>query len=151
MNDPYFVSMGLLRDVRDDGTLWRVYKPDAKVHFTPVMAERLEGENARICLDREISWTLNLTPGRDYIISSMARLHYDTEIVRSGETESTLYAVEFYMVDWYGKLAKGIIDADTSGRWITTDELVGGVLEDGSTIDPIAVTLLNRSRILDGC
>ena len=151
MNEPYSVSMGLLRDVREEGTSWLTYRPEGKAHLTPVMAERLEGESWRGCLDREIAWSLNLVSGRDYIISSMARLHYDTEITRPHDSEPTMYTVEFYVVDWYGKLAKGLLDADPRCRWITTNDLVAGKLEDNSTIDPVVVTLLNKSRILDGC
>lgn len=92
---------------------------------------------------------LNLTANRDF--SSVARLHYDTEVQVSGEAEPTAYTVEFYVVEPYGSRVEKIVNDDPDCRWASTAELVSGTLADGSLFDQIQATPINRSGILLGC
>lgn len=142
-------SIGLIRDQREDGTRWLVHKPENREHYSLIQAERLGDESWRDCLDREITWLLELVSGRDYIISSVARLRFDTELAERGG--SVRYVVEFYVVDLYGSRGKQALDNDAACRWVRTAELTQGTLEDGKTVNPIHAVLLSRSGILVGC
>lgn len=144
-------AVGLIRRLTDDGAMWLVHKPQNKPHYTLVVGERLEGESGRVSLEREIAWTLKLESNRDYIISSVARLNYDTEFAKQGEQEATLFSIEFYIVELYGKLWPGILETNPVCRWVTTQELLEGTLADGTRFDPTICTLLNKAGVLVGC
>lgn len=144
-------SVGMTRRLTDDQVLWLVHKPQNKPHHSLVVGERLEGESGRISLEREINWALKLESNRDYIISSVARLNYDTEFAKQGEQDVTVFSIEFYIVELYGKLWPNILETNPTCRWVTTQELLEGTLPDGTTVDPTICTLLNKAGVLVGC
>jgi hypothetical protein len=144
-------SIGMIRKLTDDGALWLVHKPQNKSYYTLVVGERLEGESGRTSLEREINWALKLESNRDYIISSVARLNYDTEFAKQGEQEVTLFSIEFYIVELYGKLWPTTLETNIACRWVTTEELLEGTLADGAIFDSTVRTLLNRAGVLVGC
>lgn len=148
MSQTFIGSIGLIRDQRVDGTLWLVRKPDNRQHYSLIQAERVDDESWRDCLDREIAWLLELESGRDYLISSVARLRYDTEVEERNQI--VRYVVEFYIVDLYGSRGKQALDDDPSCRWVRTDELTSGSFDEGK-LSPSQTTLINRSGILVGC
>lgn len=116
--------------------------------YSFVMAERIEAESWRECLDREISWVLPVRRGKDYLISTMARLHLEETVYDSETAEEQHVAFEFYVVDPYGREGKATFSNLEDTRWLTNSELRSGQAEDGVEIDPQLTELLCRADIL---
>lgn len=116
--------------------------------YSFVMAERIEAESWRECLDRELSWVLPVRRGKDYIISTMARLHLEETVYDSVAAEEQNVAYEFYVVDPYGRQGKAAFTNLEDTRWLTNSELRAGQTGDGRAIDPELTELLVRADIL---
>ena len=112
------------------------------------MAERLENESWRECLDRELAWVLDLRRGKDYLISNMARLHYEEAVVEPGSDEPSRLEIEFYVVDPYGRAGREVFKRLPDSRWLSNDELRSGSCISGEAIDPWLVDLLRKADLL---
>src|SRR5690606_35600978 len=86
-----------------------------------LQAERLEKESYREVVDREVAWTLRLARGRDFIVSSAPRAHFQG-VIPQGNGEDVFYVAEFYVVDLFGSGAYSILVNDPANRWLTTEE-----------------------------
>lgn len=116
--------------------------------YSFVMAERIESESWRECLDRELSWVLPVRRGKDYLISTMARLHLEETVYDAETAENRHVAFEFYVVDPYGRPGKAAFSNLADTRWLTNPELRFGQAADGAKIDPELTELLSRADIL---
>ncbi|MFG0334448.1 MAG: hypothetical protein ACF8TS_13875 [Maioricimonas sp. JB049] len=110
-----------------------------------VYSERLEGESYRESIDREIAWTLRLQRKRDYIVSSVPRLHFQAPLEIPGQCTPVYYVVQFFVVDLYGQRAAGTLDADALNQWCRPAELREGRTTDGRAIAPGLHVLLART------
>lgn len=141
-------SVALIRHPEGKERKWLVKWVSASGWWTFVTAERIGNESWRECLDRELAWVFPLRRGKDYLISSMARLHLE-EIVCDSQTGEDLHvAFEFFVVDPYGRDARKTFDTLEGTRWVTTAELLGGNASDGTAIDPQLTELLLKADIL---
>lgn len=139
-------SIALLRHPEQLENLWLAHWPIGRSHFDFVTAERVEGESSRESLDREIAWILDLRRGKDYIISSMARLNLD---VPAEDTDDGPHGVvEFYVVDLYGKSGKASVELNKQLRWLTGEEVLSGATTDGKSVNPALVELLTRADVI---
>lgn len=145
---PDFVgSIALIRRVEDGKTKWLVRHHACSDTYKLVQADRLEEESFRECIDREISWSLSLERNRDYIISSVPRLHLEVQNRAPGEETGDILIVEFYVVDLYGRKAIEKL-ADESNHWVTGAELNLGVTGNGRAIDPLQQKLLAKADVI---
>ncbi len=145
--DKFVGSIALIRHPDRCEHLWpATWSADAR-HFDFVTAPRLEGESYRECIDREISWKLRLRRGRDYIVSSVARLHLDAPLQLPGEESETYFVVEFYVVDLYGGSARVTVDNNSDIRWLTSQELLSGQCCNGQQVNDRLVLLLQKADV----
>lgn len=141
-------SIALFRHPEQLEHLWLARWDSRRRQFDFVKAERLEHESFRECLDRELAWTLQLRRGKDYLISSMARLHLEAPLRLPNEDEDSLIEVEFYIVDFYGRAGRAVIEEDPATRWLSSDEVLSGVTADGKPVAPSLVTLLTKADVI---
>jgi hypothetical protein len=139
-------SIAMIRRFEDEKVLWLTRWHHTCQRLRLIRAPRLEHESWRECLDREIAWALQLRRGRDYIISRVPRLHFDTILE---QPHNCRYVTEFYVVDLYGRNGRTQACQDELNCWLSSDALLSGTSPDGRRIDEVDVELLNRSRILD--
>lgn len=126
--------------------MWLAYWHIGRAHFDFVTAERVEGESVRESLDREIAWLLDLRRGKDYIISSMARLNL--HLPKEAPDDEADGVVEFYVVDLYGKSGPASVELSNQLRWLTGEEVLSGRTTDGEAINPCLVELLARADVM---
>ncbi len=147
MNMNHFTgSIALLRHPQQLENLWLAHWDARRQHFDFVTAERLDDESFRECLDREIAWVLDIRRGKDYIISSQARLHLDIPV--ESDDVVTFYVGEFYIADLYGKAGRAMIEHNKELRWLTSDEVLSGQASDGAPVNPELVALLNKADVI---
>jgi len=139
-------SVALLRHPQQLENLWLTYWHAGRNFYDFVWTERLENESSRESLDREIAWLLNLRQSKDYIISSMARLHM--EIPSETSTSDTVSTVEFYVVDLYGKLGMASVELNRNLRWLTSEEVLSGQTTDRLNVNPWLVKMLTRADVI---
>lgn len=123
-------AIALIRRWFGEEPRWLVRLARAGREADLIEAPRLEGESFRESLDREIAWQLHLRSGRDYIISSVPRLHAETPCTRrlcSGEELTSLQIIEFYLVELFGAESRRVLDEDFAVQWWTDHELLHGV------------------------
>ncbi len=144
----FFGSIGMIRHPDQMEKLWLSIWDDRDQHYDFVFAEKIESDSFRECLDREIAWVLPLERKRDYLISSMARLHLEIALQLSSNSQPTSHVLELFVVDLYGKRALQAIDNNSSVRWLTTPEILSGITKGGQPISPRLVSLLRRADVL---
>ena len=137
-------SIALLRHPEQMERLWLAWWNRREDAWDFVTAERLENESFRECLDREIAWVLPLQRSQQYLISSVARLHLDL----SADEMETTCAVEFYVVDLYGRTAQEAVDSCDQLRWLSGSELLSGETADGAPVSPRLVKLLQKADVI---
>lgn len=135
---PFDGSIALFRKVQNDRSSWLGTWNNQHKEFRFVIANRLEKESYRECLSREIAWQLDLERDRDYLISSVARLHFATETA----------TIKFYVVDMYGKKVLKKLKQDTANRWLARHELVNQQTDDGRPICPELCELIFRADVI---
>ncbi len=141
-------SIALIRHPEQLERQWLAHWDRSAEQYEFVTAERLEQESWRECLDREIAWSLNLRRGKDYIMSSAARLHFEAQLPVPGNEEETVFVVEFYVTDLYGGAALGVLDRNPDTCWLSGHELLSGVTAEGKSVAPILVMLLTKADII---
>lgn len=139
-------SIALLRHPEHLEDQWLTYWDVGRKYYDFVTAERLDDESFRECLDREIAWVLDIRRGKDYIISSQARLHLDIPI--ESETDDTFFVVEFYIADLFGKSGRASVELNKQLRWLNSDEVLSGQTSDGVPVNPSLVELLNKADVI---
>jgi hypothetical protein len=140
-------SIGLIRHPKEVERLWLAVWDQQSAHFDFVFAERLENDSFRECLDREIAWTLPLRKGKDYLISSVARLHLDTAFSVAEQTNLMLYSIELFIVDLFGKMAAKSLANDPDMLWVSSEEVLGGQTNCGRKISPRLVSLIRKADV----
>ena len=148
MPQHFFASIALIRDAEHLEQRWFAFRDHPEGPYRFVVAERLQKESWRECLDREVAWTLQLNRGRDYLISSMARLHLEETIVDSMTQQEQEVTIEFYVVDSYGQSGRAALESHPDFRWVSNKELRAGMTDDGSLIDAWLVNLLRRADLI---
>ena len=137
MTQSQFVgSIALVRRWFGEEERWLARWNDREHVLDFVRAERLEGESYRESIDREVAWTLRLERNRDYIVSSVPRLHFQAPLEIPGHCMPVYFVVQFYVVDLYGQRATHALDADASNRWCRPVELKVGRTAEGRPIAP---------------
>lgn len=139
-------SIALFRHPERLENQWLAYWNVGRKFYDFVTAERLDDESFRECLDREVAWVLDLRRGKDYVMSSQARLHLDLPV--ESESDDTVLGVEFYIVDLYGKSGRASVELNKQLRWLNSDEVLSGLTSDGERLNPSLVELLNKADVI---
>ncbi|MCG6154858.1 hypothetical protein [Rubinisphaera margarita] len=148
ITESFFGSVALVRHPEEDEKRWLTLWNERRGQHEMIAANRLEQESFRECLDREIAWQLDLRRGKDYIISSMARLHIEQELELPGDSVAQPYIIEFFVTDPYGKTANAALEEQSNTRWLKATEILDGKTETGEPVDPRLVYLLDRFELI---
>ncbi len=122
-------SIGLLRTAIDDREHYWVRR-DCSGRYALPMGQQLEGESFRETAEREIGWTFGLERGREFIVSSVPRLHYGTSLTDDAG-EKFEYGIEFFVADTYGRRVRKALEADERNVLVDAATLLDGGLADG--------------------
>ncbi len=165
-------SMALLRrsvassdpgDPSAETSEWLLRRHGCSDTFRFLLAERLEQESFRDCLERELVWQLGLTRGKGYLISSVPRLHYEarltapraaaaTEEPSDPATESPpgsrLWVIQFFLVELVGRSAVQVIDQDPENAWFSSPAVLAGGAS-GRQIDRLHRQLIEVSGVVN--
>lgn len=124
----YQSGIALMRNWKDEVAHWLVLRDDLTGQRQLVEAARLENESFRESIDREVAWQLNLRRGKDFIVSSVPRLHLEipVEITHgcSDNQEKRVDVIEFYLIELYGKQARKTIEELDNIEWWSADQLL---------------------------
>ena len=137
-------SIALVRHPDDIERRWLAIWNDKRQHFEFLTSHRLEHETFRDSVDRAIGWNLQLRRGKDYIVSSVPRLHLDLAERSAADPQS----VEFFVVDIYGGSGRVTVDNNPQTSWLSNEELLRGTTASGQAIDPWLVALLRQADVL---
>ncbi len=146
----YFRSIGLIRKMNDPGqSFWLAVWSDDDRQFGLVSAPRLESESFREAIMREVGWELDLNPNRDFLVSSVSQLNLEFVGPLPNQCGDLHVAVAFYLVDLFKRTTKQQVESDERCRWLTSQEVVGGLTSDGHAIDETQVYLINRAQVIN--
>ncbi len=140
-------SIALVRRMDQGRTRWLVRHHSCGDYYQLISATCLENESFRETIDRELSWACRLTRGKDYLLSSVPRLHMEVMLKSEGENVQAIF-VEFYVADIYRDAVLAKLDEAEGFRWLSTDELRSGVTTDGQILDPLQSKLLAKADFL---
>ena len=120
--------IALVRRWFNDQSHWLVLTDSEESERRFVEAERLEQESFRESIDREVAWQLGLRRGKDYIISSVPRLHLELPVTVnhecSGEAEARFDIVEFYLIELFGRQSRAALDQNSKVEWWNVERLL---------------------------
>ncbi len=119
-------AVALIRHPVEVERRWLAIWDENRSHFDFAITQRLDDESYRESLDREIAWCFPLRRGKDYLISSVARIHLDTALMLGQLTSPTLFSVGMFVVDLFGKRAAQRIEDDSTTLWLSSNELLTG-------------------------
>ncbi len=146
---PQFIgSVALMRHPEEGEKRWMMLWNPKRNQFEMVTALRLENDTYRECLDRELAWKLDLQRGKEYLISSMARLHIEQELTLPRDEKPVFYAIEFYVSDPYGKQSFAKLEERENLHWLTTHEILAGYGPEDRPVDPRLVYLINKFELI---
>ncbi|MCA9107538.1 MAG: hypothetical protein R3B96_14910 [Pirellulaceae bacterium] len=127
-------AVGLIRQVTDEGPLWLVRFNPATECSEFIESERLEQESYRDSLYREIDWRLGLDRKRDYLLSSVPRLHLEISPCGRVHPPHTFHPaannygrLELYAAEVYREATLDAIAADPLNCWTRPVEIYAGV------------------------
>ena len=70
-------SIAMIRHMQGEEVSWLLRWSEQQSQSRFIEAPRLEGESYRDALFREIDWQLSLDRKRDYLLSSVPRIHFE--------------------------------------------------------------------------
>lgn len=120
MSQSFIGSIALVRRFVDGGCSWLFRQEEHILHL--IQAQRLEGESYREVIEREVGWRLQIARGKDYIVSSVPRAHFQGAITHGDQ--SIFYVIEFFVVDLFGRKAQPVLDHDPNNLWLTNEDLL---------------------------
>jgi len=141
------LAIALVRHPRDPEAKWlAIWNLDAE-QYEFVATEKRQDLTFRESLLAELPSALRLDGKRDYIVSAMSRLHLETAIQLPEHRCPTIFSVEFFVVDLYGKASLARINERNNIAWLTNGQLVHGSTDDGDRISPLLVELLRAADL----
>ena len=134
-------SIAMIRYMDQKETAWLLRWDEQKQQAGFIESPRLEGESYREALFREIDWQLSLDRKRDYLLSSVPRIHFEVSPcgnvhpAKSFDHEKSDFGVvEIYTAEVYRESVKSRLDQDPLNCWSSTKEVVSGVDGQGRAI-----------------
>ena len=144
MTSPFVGSVCLLRHPEEVESQWLTIWNESRRRLDFITAERLHGDSFRECIDREIGWVLDLRRGKEYIVSSQARLHLEIP----DESGSLTHVLEFFVSDLYGKEGIAAVFENPSVHWLTGAEICDGESRDGLPLNALHVEWLLQADVI---
>ena len=144
MKSPFIGSVCLLRHSEELESQWLTIWNEPRRQFDFIVAERLRGDSFRECIDRETGWVLNLRRGKDYIVSSQARMHLEIP----DESGNLTNVLEFFVTDLYSKEARSAVHDNSSVHWLTGAEICGGESSEGLPVNALHVEWLLQADVI---
>jgi hypothetical protein len=141
-------SIALIRKPSAHRTSWLARWQNHSRCYDFIMAEPLEEESFRECIDREVGWVLKLERERDYLVANMAQINLDFCDALPGDAHETHIVVAFYVVDLYRKSAWKLVDADGENCWLSAEEIYTGFAQDQRPIEPNLRFLIRHSEVI---
>lgn len=160
MNDEHLspdvrqTAMALFRRWYGEESRWLVLRDEQSGGYRLIEAERLEEESFRESVDRELAWQLHLRRGKDYLISSVPRLHFPINLTEtsacSGKEERRQEVVEFYLVELYGSDAVTTLESQSHVEWWPASRILKAPLSGEPEFDPRQRQILLAADVLCG-
>ncbi len=91
-------------------------------------------ESFRECVVREVNEELQLNEGQDFTVPAEPMAHLQYVDWSASAREDTAYTVELFEVELIGLDAHCTVNADSSNRWITLQEIESGRAADDRPI-----------------
>ncbi len=131
---PHFIgSIALIRDSDNEQSRWLVRLAANGNTAAFVQAERLQQESYRDALKREIAWELELDARKDFIVSSVPRIHLQSPLADIGDAETNRppdltacnslpetgvdwVIAQFFVVDLFGRAGREKVAANTRNQ-----------------------------------
>lgn len=149
MSEERFIgSIAMVRRMEHDDELWLVRYHTCGGYLQLISAACLENESFREAIDRELAWSLKLQRGKDYLLSSVPRLHLEVMLKSSSGENVQAFYVEFYVADIYRDAVLRQIEQTEGLCWLSTQELRNGVTSDGILVDPMQSKLIAKGELL---
>ena len=141
-------GLALIRQPDTDESRWLLLwdQPSNQLRF--ITAARLESESFREAVDREVAWSLQLRRSKDYLVSSVPRLHFESENDSGGVEHAPQCIVEFYLVELFGRQGRETLSGDNRIYWANREELDLGRIADGRSIDPRWQSIVRRADVI---
>ena len=148
--EKWFRSIALIRRSEEGKNFW-LARPsiDRKGTLDFVSAPRLQRESFRETIRREVSWSLDVDPRKDLLISNMSQLNLEFVACLPQDFTESHIAVSFFLVELYGKQVKEQVFGDSNNRWLSSAEVCAGQSRDGEPLDPRLIFLLDRARVIN--
>ena len=134
-------SVALIRHIENERANWLVRWDPQQSQAAFVESPRLEGETYREALYREIDWQLGLDRKKDYLLSSVPRIHFEVSPcgnVHPAKTfdyeQSDFGIVEIYTAEVYRQVVIDKLNSDTHNCWSSSSEILSGVDGQGRPI-----------------
>jgi len=144
MITPFVGSVCLLRHPKESEAQWLTVWNEPHCRYDFIASEKLEGDSFRECIEREVGWVLDLRRGRDYIVSSQARLHLELSIDAVGLS----HVIEFYVTDLYGAAGRAAVQCNSAARWLTGAEILDGESQEGLPVNPQHVNWIQQADVI---
>lgn len=141
------MGIALIRNF-DQRVHWLGKLDQTKKQVNFVVAERLEKESWREAVIREVAWELELDRKRDFLVSNMAQLNIQMDIVLPGDSEPTNVACAFYNVELYRKGVVNQINQNENFIWLTSHDICNGMTEFGIEMDWLIYTLIEETDVI---
>lgn len=134
-------GVALVRQMTEAGPLWLVrFNPTTQCSEF-IEAGRLEQETYRDALYREIDWQLGFDRKKDYVMSSVPRLHLEISPCGRIHPPKTFHPetnnfgrLELYAIEVYRSAALATLAADPLNCWTRPVEIYSGVDGEGRAL-----------------
>lgn len=140
-------SIALIRDEPATSPRW-LMRQDNAGHLAFIESQLLIGDSFREAIMRDVGWTLNLCPGKDFLVSSLSRLRLNSQIFVPSEDEEVHFVVEFFVVDLFKKAAREAVMNDPANVCVSGAEAHQGVTESGIQILERHALLIAESEVI---
>ncbi|HRF01744.1 MAG TPA: hypothetical protein PLI18_14570 [Pirellulaceae bacterium] len=151
----YDRGVALIRRMTDQGPEWLLRWNPTRECSELIEADRLSGETYREALYREIDWQLGLDRKKDYLMSSVPRLHFEltpcgrVHPAKTFEPETANYGrLELYAVEVYRAPTLERLAADEKNCWTRPIELLEGVDGQGRALREDQFRWLERTEAI---
>ena len=127
-------AVALIRTLEEEKSRWLLRWNEQAAHSQFVESPRLDGESYRDALYREIDWQLGLDRKRDYLLSSVPRIHFEVSPcgkVLPAKThdyeQSDFGIIEVYTAEIYRNSVIDRLNEDPTNCWTSSSEIHAGV------------------------
>lgn len=142
-----FQSVALVRRTDKTPSQILLRRQPQPLQWNFIVGERLNRENSRESITREVASQLNLNCKSDFLVSSMAQLSMEYRQTSPDESQQQI-AVSFYNVHIYRRAVLKALSEDDSNQWVSAAEVCQGKTFDGQILDPMVVHWINKWNVV---